>query len=87
MTIHVKPHLDAVLKAQVDAGNFPDVEAAMEAAIMRLDDIGSVDDDLTDDDADWVKPLLDEADADFAAGRSLSHDEVVAQLKKERAER
>ena len=87
MTIHVKPHLEAVLKAQVDAGNFADVEAALEAAILALDDPLAEDGDLSDADADWVKPLLDEAEADFAAGRSLSHDEVLALLQKERAER
>ena len=43
MTIHVKPHLEAVLRAQVDAGNFPDVEAALEAEILSLH--ADVDDD------------------------------------------
>ena len=82
MTIHVKPHLEAVLRAQVDAGNFPSVEEALEAAILALEDAAAGDDDLDDDDLDWMKPLLDEAEADIAAGRTLSHKEVWDELKK-----
>ena len=87
MTIHVKPHLEAVLKAQVDAGNFPNVEAALEAAILALDDPSAEDGDLTDADAEWVKPLLDEAEADIAVNGTLSEDEVWARLKERRANR
>ena len=87
MTIHVKPHLEAVLKAQVDSGNFPNVEAALEAAILALDDPLTEDGDLSDADADWVKPLLDEAEADVAVNGSLSEDEVWERLKEWRANR
>ncbi len=76
MTIHVKPHLEAVLKAQVDAGNFPDVEAALEAAILSLHA------DVDDDDIAWMKPLLDEAEAGIAERGTLSHDEVWTRLEK-----
>lgn len=81
MNIHVKPHLEAVLKAQVDAGNFPDLEAALEAAILGLEDLSEA------GHLDWVKSQLDEADADFAAGRSFSHEEVVASIARRRANR
>ena len=82
MTIHVKPHLEAVLKAQVDAGNFENMEEALETAILALEDAAGGDEDLA-----WMKPHLDEAEADFAAGRTLSQDEVKAYFAKRRAER
>ena len=78
MTIHVKPHLEAELKAQVDAGNFPDVEAALEAAILSLHA------DIDDDDIAWMKPLLDEAEAGIAKHGTLSHEEVWARLEARR---
>ena len=78
MTIAVKPHLEAVLKAQVDAGNFADVEAALEAAIMALHA------DIDDDEIAWMKPLLDEAEAGIAEHGTLSHAEVWARLEKRR---
>lgn len=81
MTIHVKPHLEAVLKAQVDAGHFPDVEAALEAAIMAL---GA---DIDDADVEWTRPLLEEAEADVAAHGSLSEEDVWDRLEKRRASR
>jgi Arc/MetJ-type ribon-helix-helix transcriptional regulator len=81
MTIHVKPHLEAVLKAQVDAGHFPDVEAALEAAVMAL---GA---NIDDADIAWMKLLLDEAEADVATHGSLSEDEVWDRLEKRRASR
>lgn len=84
MTIHLKPHLEAVLKAQVDAGNFSDVEEALEAAILALEDAG---DDLHDDDIAWIKPLIDEAEAEIAEKGTLSEDEVRDHFEKRRANR
>jgi Arc/MetJ-type ribon-helix-helix transcriptional regulator len=81
MTIHVKPHLEAVLKAQVDAGHYPDVEAALEAAILALHA------DIDDDDIAWVKPLIDEAEAEIAVKGTLSSEEVQAHFEKRRASR
>ena len=81
MTIHVKPHLEAVLRAQVDAGNFPSLEAALEEAILALEA------KIGDDDLEWIKPLLDEAEADVAANGTLSEDEVWTRLEKRRANR
>lgn len=78
MTIHVKPHLEAVLQAQVDAGNFPDVEAALEAAILALEDAASGNDDIDHEDLDWTKPYIQEGLADAAAGKTHSSEEVRA---------
>ncbi len=75
MTIHVKPHLEAMLKAQVAAGNFPDVEAALEAAIRTLEA------DVDDHEIELVR-LLDEAEAGVAERGTLSHEEVWAKLEK-----
>lgn len=84
MTIHVKPHLEAVLKAQVAAGSFPNVEAALEAAILALQDASGPD---QDGDLSWMKPHLDEAEEDFASGRTVSHEEVKNYFANRRAAR
>ena len=81
MTIHVKPHLEAVLKAEVDAGNFSNVEEALEAAIMSLHT------DIDDGDIAWMKQFADEAEADVAAHGTLSHKEVWADLRRRRAKK
>ncbi len=75
MTIHVKPDLEAILKAHVDCGNYPSVEAALEAAVRALGD-PEADASAEEDDLSWAKPLLAEAEHDFAEGRTLSHDEM-----------
>ena len=80
MTIHVKPHLEAVLKAQVDVGNFPNVEAALEAAIVALE-VSNIDAGISDDDLEWVKPAIEEGLADAAAGRTHSSEEVWADIE------
>lgn len=81
MTVHVKPHLEAMLKAQVDAGHFDSVEEALEAAILGLEEL------TEEGHLQWLKSQLDAADSDFAAGRSASHDEVVAGIARRRATR
>lgn len=80
MTIHVKPHLEAVLEAQVASGHFPSVDAALEAAILALD-VSTIDDGISDDDLDWVKPYIEEAEAEAAAGKTLSREEVWASIE------
>ena len=82
MTIHVKPHLEAVLQAQVTAGNFPSIDAALEAAILALD-VSTIDDVISDDDIEWIKPLIDEGLADAAAGRTHSSEEVWAHIEEQ----
>lgn len=82
MTIHVKPHLEAVLKAHVDSGNFPNVEAALEAAILALD-VSTIDDGLSEDDLEWIRPLIDEGLAAAAAGKTHSSEEVWAHIEEQ----
>ena len=77
MTIHLKPDLEAILKAQVEIGNYASIEEALEAAVRSLIR-ANID---PNDDLSWAKPYLDEADAEIAAGRTLSHDEVWADLE------
>lgn len=81
MTIHLKPEFEALLKTQVDLGNYPTVEAALEAAIRALAEaeaaMPSEDDDLS-----WAKPYLEEAERDIEAGRVLTLDEVRASIEK-----
>ena len=71
MTIRVKPELEAVLVAQVEAGKFSTVDEALEAAILALDDRGDV---------MWAKPLLDDADRQIAAGLTKPHIAVWSAL-------
>ena len=76
MNIQLKPEFEALLKAQVDLGNYPSLEAALEAAIRTLaaDPIDVVPDgqDLT-----WAKPV----DATSAGGRKFTGEKVWAPLK------
>jgi hypothetical protein len=61
-------HVEA-LERHVKAGHFETVEQALDAAMFQLELSLDFDDD-------WVAPLLAEADADIAAGRVSSWDEV-----------
>ncbi len=62
-------HLE-VLERHVKAGHFETVEQALDAAVFQLDLSLDFDDD-------WVAPLLAEADADIAAGRVVSREDLV----------
>ncbi len=77
MTIHLKPGLEAILQAQVAAGNFASVEEALEAAVLRL----AAADDEPDGDLSWAKPLLDEADKAIEEGRTVSEADAFAELE------
>ncbi len=81
MTIHLRPDLEALLKMQVDLGNYPSIEAALEAAVRAF---AEADTDLVPEDADlsWAKPYLEEADRDIAEGRVRPHGEVWADIEK-----
>ncbi len=76
MTIHLKPDLEAILRAQVAAGNFASIEEALEAAILGL----AADAQEPDGDLSWAKPYLAEAEADIAAGRTVGHEDVWARI-------
>lgn len=80
MTIHLRPDLEALLKAQVDLGTYSSIEAALEAAVRTLVEFNS-DDVGPDEDLSWAKPLLEEAERDIQAGRVKSHDEVWAAIE------
>ncbi len=74
MTIHLKPDLQVMLEAEVASGRFLSVEDALEAAVRGL--AGKARDDLT-----WAGPYLAVADADVAAGRTRTHEEVWARIE------
>ena len=78
MNVTLKPEIAAVLEAKVRAGVYASVEAALEAAVLHLETAEAP--ELSE--LDWAKPYLGAAEADFAAGRSLPHDEVWADLEK-----
>lgn len=73
MTIHLRPDLEAILQAQVAAGRFESVDAALEAAIQGMA--------MAQGDLSWATPFLAEADADIAAGRVRTHAQVWADCR------
>jgi antitoxin ParD1/3/4 len=78
MTITLsKPH-EHWLREQVDAGAFPSLDAAVGAAVERM----MLEDDLSDDELMWVKPLVDEGLAQLERGEVKSHEEVFAHLRR-----
>lgn len=81
MTIHLRRDLEAMLRAQVDLGKYPSIEAALEAAVLAFADAQA--ETLSEnDDLSWAKPLLEEADRDFEAGRIVTTDELRATIAK-----
>ena len=54
MTIHLKPDLEAILKAQVEIGNYASIEEALEAAVRSLIR-ANID---PNEDLSWAKPFL-----------------------------
>ena len=76
MTITLTPDQLQRLEEAVAAGRFPSIESAVRLAVADL--IGSL--GTAEDDLDWVKPLLDDARADAAAGRTVPLDDVRAEL-------
>lgn len=75
MNIEIKRHTAAILKAQVDAGHFASIDDAIDAAVLGLID-------MNEGDLSWAKPLLDEADRDIEAGRTLSEEEAFSGLER-----
>ena len=76
MTITLTPEQQRRLEADVAAGNFVSVEAAVRFAVDHLIAIETTD-------LSWAKPYLDEARAEVARGEYVTHDE----FKREIAER
>ena len=75
MKIELQPQIEALLKAQVEAGLFGSVEEAVAAAVTA-----AFADSQSDIDLSWAKPYLDAADRDIAEGRPLSHDDAWMHL-------
>lgn len=73
MTITLTPDQQRWLEAEVAAGRFPSVEAAVRLAIDHF-----MPSDL--DDLSWAKPFVDEARAGAARGEVMTIDEARARL-------
>ncbi len=73
VAITLTPDQERFLEAEVAAGHFPSVEAAVRAAVQCL---------LPSDegDVDWVKPYLDEAREGVARGEVVPLNEVQSAL-------
>lgn len=77
MNIRLKPRIEALLKAQVDAGHFETIEDAITAAVLGAPVSEAALEDLT-----WAKPMLDEADRAIARGETLSEQEAYWDLER-----
>ena len=75
MTIHLKADHEQWLTQQVAEGRFASVDEAVAQAIeaLRLD--------AGDDDDEWVRPYLKEAEASIARGEEIPGDEIIAWMK------
>lgn len=73
MKVDLRPEVAAVLEEQVAAGLFPNIEAALSAAVLGEDPQA---------DLSWAKLYLDEADRDIEAGRTLSEEETYTDLER-----
>jgi Arc/MetJ-type ribon-helix-helix transcriptional regulator len=74
MTINLPDEQIQWLEAQVVAGHFPNLQAAVEAAVVALML------DEPDDDLSWVKPRLDAAERSLNSQGGVSLDAVLADL-------
>jgi antitoxin ParD1/3/4 len=71
MIINLTPDQEAVLSALVAAGDFASIEEAAQALLAeRLAEL-----QFEDDDMEWAKPFLDEAEADVARGDTITLEE------------
>ena len=73
MTIHLKADHEQWLSQQVAEGRFASVDEAVAQAIEALR--------LEDDDDEWVRPYLEEAEASIARGEEIPGEEVIARMK------
>jgi Arc/MetJ-type ribon-helix-helix transcriptional regulator len=77
MRIELDPRIEAILQAQVAAGQFASIDDALAAAVLGVPALEEAAGDLT-----WAVPFLDEADTAIAEGRTLSETEAFADLEK-----
>ena len=73
MTIHLTADHEQWLSQQVAEGRFASVDEAVAQAIEALR--------LEDDDDEWVRPYLEEAEASIARGEEIPGEEVIARMK------
>jgi antitoxin ParD1/3/4 len=76
MTITLTADQEASLAALVAAGKFASVEEAARALL----DERLAERQIEDDDFEWAKPLIDEAEADIARGAIISRDDHDASI-------
>ena len=76
MTIHLKADHEQWLSQQVAEGRFASVDEAVALAIeaLRLD--------AEDEDDEWVRPLLAEAEASLARGEGIPGDVFLADMER-----
>ena len=74
MSIHLKADHEQWLSQQVAEGRFASIDEAVAQAIeaLRLD---------AEDDDEWVRPYLEEAEAELARGEGIPGDVFLAELR------
>jgi antitoxin ParD1/3/4 len=78
MNIRLKPDIEQWLKSQVERGRFGSLEEAIEA-LVREDQITQ--EELEGAELSWAQPYIDKGLADVEAGRTVSAEEVYADLR------
>lgn len=74
MTISLNPELQQFLQSQVDAGNFPTVQAAIEASVRLMQEMDAT--TLSEETLD----AIDEAERQIERGEVYTADEVKRML-------
>jgi antitoxin ParD1/3/4 len=78
--IELTPEHEDWIRREVAAGRYTSVDQAIGTALARFiadeESPGAFDEDL-----DWAKPLIEEGIADADAGRLLTADEVMEQVR------
>jgi hypothetical protein len=77
MRIELNPRLEAILMAQVAAGQFASIDDALTAAVLGVPVSEEPADDLA-----WAAPYLAEADIAITENRTVSETEAFADLEK-----
>jgi predicted transcriptional regulator len=78
MPITLKDEQEKQLRAYVEAGRFPSIDAAAQhlmATALAAESLEAV------GDLDWTKPYIDEAEADIQAGRVVPVDTHLAHVR------
>lgn len=75
MTITLLPDQESLIKAHVARGEFDSVEQAAR----KLIDEALAERAFEESDLDWVKPYVEEAQAEFARGEVLSLEDIQSQ--------